>query len=114
MLQYSDALGKGKEVWVLVAEVTGALDESFFRLLAVLHGRSKMTGHRDGTVYGASRAATHSFFTHHKRMLSLAIAVSVAESIANHNSAVKSRLAGGPSGSDPDTSSSSDTDAATP
>ena len=73
-----------------------------------------MTGHRDGTVYGASRAATRSFFTHHKRMLSLAIAASVAESIAHYNSAVKSQLAGGPSGAYANSPSGSDSGASAP
>ena len=112
--QYADALSKGREVWVLVAEVTGALDASVFQLLAQLHGRAQVTGHRDGTVYGASRAATHSFFTHHKRMLSLAVAVSVAQSVANYNNVIKSQLAGGPSGAYANTPPGSDSDAAEP
>ena len=62
-------------------------------LLGRLHARSRMTGHRDGTVYGSSRSATRSFYTHHVRMLSQAIAISVGESIANYSCAAKSRLA---------------------
>ena len=112
--QYADALDRGKEVWVLTAEVTGALDESFDRLMSLCHARSRITGHRDGTRYGSSRAATRSFYTHHKRMLSLAVAVSVAESVANYNNAIKSQLAGGPSGAYVNTPSGSDSDAAAP
>ena len=78
---------------MLVAEVTGALDGSVHALLGRLHARSRMTGHRDGTVYGSSRSATRSFYTHHVRMLSQAIAISVGESIANYSCAAKSRLA---------------------
>ena len=78
---------------MLTAEVTGALDESFDALMSLSHARSRITGHRDGTRYGSSRAATRSFYTHHKRMLSLAIAVSVGESIMDYNQAGKSKLA---------------------
>ena len=53
---------------MLVAEVTGALDSSVHALLGRLHARSRVTGHRDGTVYGSSRSATRSFYTHHVRM----------------------------------------------
>ena len=101
---------------MLTAEVTGALDESFDRLMSLCHARSRITGHRDGTRYGSSRAATRSFYTHHnqRRMLSLAVAVSVAESVTNYNNAIKSQLAGGASGAYANTPSGSDPDAAAP
>ena len=57
--QYADALSKGRQVWLLVAEVTGALDATVAALLPLLGSRAKVKGHRDGTVYGrAWRHAT--------------------------------------------------------
>ena len=88
--QYADALSKGSQVWVLVAEVTGALDATVAALLRLLGSRAKIKGHRDGTVYGASRMATRDFATHHMRVLSLAIASSVGESIVHHARSIKS------------------------
>ena len=90
--KYSHALGQGREVWVLVAEVTGALDETFHELLQVCSAKARIPNHRDGTRYGMSRAATRSFCAHHMRMFSLAVAMAVAISIAEYNSAVKSDL----------------------
>ena len=46
--------------------------------------------------YGASRMATRDFATHHMRVLSLAIASSVGESIVQHARAVKSDLTAQP------------------
>ena len=86
--QYADALSTGRQVWVLVAEVTGALDATVAALLRLLGSRTKVKAYRDGTVYGASRMATRDFGTHHMRVLSLAIASSVGESIVNHSRAV--------------------------
>jgi len=34
--------------------------------------------HRPGTVYGTSRTATTSFFTHHLRLISLAAVIGAA------------------------------------
>ena len=88
----TDALAKKREVWVLVAEVTGALDESFEELLQVCGAKARIPNHRDGTRYGTSRSATRSFRAHHMRMMSLAIAISIAVAIAEYSSAVKSDL----------------------
>ena len=81
---------------MLVAEVTGALDTTVAALLRLLGSRAKVKGHRDGTAYGASRMATRDFATHHMRVLSLAIASSIGESIVQHARAVKSDLASPP------------------
>jgi hypothetical protein len=94
--QYADALANGRQVWVLVAEVTSALDSTVAALLRLLGSRAKVKGHRDGTAYGASRMATRDFATHHMRVLSLAIASSIGESIVQHARAVKSDLAAPP------------------
>ena len=64
--------------------MTGALDATVAALLRLLGSRAKVKGHRDGTVYDASRMAARDFATHHMRVLSLAIASSVGdESIAS-------------------------------
>ena len=81
---------------MLVAEVTGALDTTVAALLRLLGSRAKVKGHRDGTAYGASRMATRDFATHHMRVLSLAIASSIGESIVQHARALKSDLAAPP------------------
>ena len=91
--QYDDALSKGREVWVLLAEVTGALDETTAALLRKLATRAATKGMPDRTAYGRTRAATRDFFTHHARALSLAIATAVGEAITTHASVVKGRLA---------------------
>ena len=79
--QYDDALNNGREVWVLLAEVTGALDETTAALLRKLATRAATKGMPDRTAYGRTRAATRDFFTHHTRALSLAIATAVGEAI---------------------------------
>jgi hypothetical protein len=38
--------------------------------------------HRPGTVYGTSRTATTSFFTHHLRLISLAAVIGAALPVA--------------------------------
>ena len=53
---------------------------------------AKIKGHRDGTAYGATRIVTRNSATHHMRVLSLAIASSVGESIVQHARPVKSDL----------------------
>ena len=72
--QYVDALSKGRQVWVLVAEVTGAGStpprRGYPRGCAarapwLARQAAKVKGHRDDTAYGASRMATRDFATHH-------------------------------------------------
>ena len=94
--QYKDALAHGREVWVLVAEVTGALDETTAALLRRLATKAEMKGHTDRTWYGSARAAPRDFLTHHTRALSLAIATAVGDAVTMHASIVKSRLAAPP------------------
>ena len=57
------------------------------------HLGAEVKGHRDDTVYGASRMATRDLATHHMRVLSLVIASSVGESVIQHTRAVKGDLA---------------------
>ena len=79
---------------MLLAEVTGALDETTAALLRKLAARAATKGMPDRTAYGRTRAATRDFFTHHARALSLAIATAVGEAITTaHASVVKGRLA---------------------
>jgi hypothetical protein len=94
--QYKDALSHQREVWVLVAEVTGALDETTAALLRRLATKAEMKGHADRTCYGSARAAPRDFMTHHTRTLSLAIATAVGDAITMHASIIKSRLAAPP------------------
>ena len=81
---------------MLLAEVTGALDETTAALLRKLATRAATKGMPDRTAYGRTRAATRDFFTHHARALSLAIATAVGEAITTHASVVKGRLADPP------------------
>ena len=90
------SLAHGREVWVLVAEVTGALDETTVALLRRLATKAEMKGHTDRTCYGSARAAPRDFLTHHTRALSLAIATAVGDAVTMHASIVKSRLAAPP------------------
>ena len=54
--------------------------------------KTKVKGARDGTVYGLSATAPRSFYSHHLRMISLAIATAVAQSIADWGDAAASSL----------------------
>ena len=55
------------------------------RLLRRLAKAAHTTGHRDGTVYGTSRAATRSFFAHH--VAAIASAVVFADALVLENEA---------------------------
>ena len=70
---YSDAYAKGKRVYLLVAETTGALDPGLVALL--LHCRELATrrGGRDGTVYGQHRASTRAYLAHHVAEVATAV-----------------------------------------
>ena len=52
--QYADALSKGRQVWVLVAEVTGALDATVAALLRLLG--SRCVAHGDAGLRNAPHA----------------------------------------------------------
>ena len=82
--QYKDALSHKREVWVLVAEVTSALDETTAALLRRLATKAEIKGHADRTSYGSARAAPRDFITHHTRALSLAIATAVGDAVTMH------------------------------
>ena len=56
----------------------------------VLHAR--VEGCLDRTVYGASRTATTSFFTHHLRLISLAAVIGAALPVAIWAKSRKSHL----------------------
>ena len=52
---------------------------SAVRQMRALHKLANTDGHRDGTRYGLARTATHSFHTHHLRIISASIVASHAE-----------------------------------
>ena len=70
---YADGLAKGHQVVPLISETLGGITPSAVRALRRLHTAASPETHRDGTVYGLARSATHSFFAHHLRLISLAI-----------------------------------------
>jgi hypothetical protein len=70
---YADGLAKGNQVVPLISETLGGITPSAVRALRRLHTTASPDTHRDGTVYGLARSATHSFFSHHLRLMSLAI-----------------------------------------
>ena len=69
----SDApLARGRQVVLFVVETTGAVHPDAIGMLYAWHAEARVEGCIDRTVYGASRTATASFFTHHLRLISLA------------------------------------------
>ena len=58
--------------WAAAAETTGAVHPDAIGMLYAWHAEARVEGCLDRTVYGASRTATTSFFTHHLRLISLA------------------------------------------
>ena len=60
-------------------------------MLYAWHAEARVEGCLDRTVYGASRTATTSFFTHHLRLISLAAVIGAALPVANSPSGRNSR-----------------------
>ena len=64
---------RGRQVVLIVVETTGAVHpEHAIGMLYGWHAEARVEGCLDRTVYGTSRTATTSFFTHHLRLISLA------------------------------------------
>ena len=82
---YADALSKRYTVALINVESTGAVGWRGVRLLRHLAQKAARRGHRDGTVYGTSRASTRSFFPHH--LASIAAAVVFADALVLENAA---------------------------
>ena len=59
------------------------------------HAEARVEGCLDRTVYGASRTATTSFFTHHLRLISLAAVIGAALPVAIWAKSRKSHLLSG-------------------
>jgi hypothetical protein len=91
---YADALAKHRTVQLLLVETTGAVHLDTVGLLCAWHNEARTEGHSDRTVYGRSRTATKSFFTHHVRLISLAAVIGAAVPIIKWAKAAKSRLTG--------------------
>ena len=86
---YSDALAKGHGVSLHHAESTGALGVVFMATLRILARQSRLKGATDYTRYGAGRASSKAFLTHHVANISTAIQVADANSVlaaASHRS----------------------------
>ena len=79
---YADALAKGRQVVLIVVETTGAVHPDAIGMLYAWHTEARVEGCFDRTVYGASRTATTSFFTHHLRLISLAAVIGAALPVA--------------------------------
>ena len=92
---YADALSKGHIVVLLITETLGGAHSGVVRLFRQLHRRVSRPGFHDRTTYGLSRSATHSFHTHHLRLLSLTIASALAQSFDDHADALNSQLIDG-------------------
>ena len=90
---YSSALAAKRLVHIMHSEITGAMPPTTlatYRRLAKLAAAKKGT---DRTVYGIARGATTSFYAHHTRLASLAIASSVADAILRHAKETKEDVA---------------------
>ena len=77
--EYADAAAKGHTTTELIHESLGGMAPSAVRQMRALHKLANTDGHRDGTRYGLARTATHSFHTHHLRIISASIVASHAE-----------------------------------
>ena len=66
---------------LLLTEALGGVHTTALRLLKRLHLRARTPGHRDGTVYGSATTATHSFRTHHLRLISHAAFKAIGETL---------------------------------
>ena len=92
---YADALARGRQVVLIVVETTGAVHPDAIGMLYGWHAEARVEGCLDRTVYGASRTATTSFFTHHLRLISLAAVIGAALPVAIWAKSRKSHLLSG-------------------
>jgi len=92
---YADALAKGRQVVLIVIETTGAVHPDAVGMLYAWHAETRAEGCIDRTVYGTSRTATTSFFTHHLRLISLAAVIGAALPVAIWAKSRKSHLLSG-------------------
>jgi hypothetical protein len=92
---YADALAKGRQVVLIVTETTGAVHPDAVGMLYAWHAETRAEGCIDRTVYGTSRTATTSFFTHHLRLISLAAVIGAALPVAIWAKSRKSHLLSG-------------------
>jgi hypothetical protein len=75
---YADALSKGHRTSLLVTEALSGVHRD---VSSLIHHLSQAPPGTDTTEYGSARSATRSFYTHHLRLVSLAIAIGVAKQI---------------------------------
>ena len=85
-------LAKGRQVVLIVIETTGAVHPDAVGMLYAWHAETRAEGCIDRTVYGTSRTATTSFFTHHLRLISLAAVIGAALPVAIWAKSRKSHL----------------------
>ena len=85
---YADAQRKRYSVVLFNVESTGAIGPRAVRLLAQLAKDVKRKGATDGTVYGAARTSTRSFFVHH--LSAVAAGVVYADALTLENAAASS------------------------
>ena len=78
---YADALSKGHGVLLLITEVLSGVHPDTASFLHRLSTDAAAHPGIDTTVYGSARGATRSHYTHHLRLISLAIALGVADQI---------------------------------
>jgi hypothetical protein len=64
------------------SETTGTVHPDAIGMLYAWHSEAVVEGCIDRTVYGASRTATTSFFTHHLHLISLAAVIGAALPVA--------------------------------
>ena len=79
----------------MIVRVTGAVHPDAIGMLYGWHAEARVEGCLDRTVYGASRTATTSFFTHHLRLISLAAVIGAALPVAIWAKSRKSHLLSG-------------------
>ena len=75
------------------SEVTGAMPPTTLATYHRLHKLASAKKGADRTVYGIARGATTSYFAHHTRLASLAIATSVADAILRSAKELKEDIA---------------------
>jgi hypothetical protein len=63
---------KGSRVVPFIVETLGGICPHALAYVGHMARRAKQRGMRDSTVYGTSRTASRSFFTHHIQQISLA------------------------------------------
>ena len=80
---------------VCVTSNTHAVHPDAVGMLYAWHAETRAEGCIDRTVYGTSRTATTSFFTHHLRLISLAAVIGAALPVAIWAKSRKSHLLSG-------------------